>query len=579
MQTDANYVLRLLIRTLLLTDRLPDEAQAELTRLTGAALKLSNHALRSAGLGRHELPTRSPNDPIEIPGQSRLRAGAAQLTLTPEQVKAVLGDLDPAVLEPLILDSGARTFSDEELFDGAADAWPILRFGEQLVLARPYGLALALNHQLLLRAAAELGTDVLVAAFGDAVAEDVRLSLLRMKIATRRTQEELPFIELRGELDTDIELLCLVCADTMEGVEAGPYASYDSLAVIEAASDRIEAAADAADRRLFALMVGQPAGRTTGYGVRDIDADNLTVEYVSAADLDSLAYVERDPLALWKFSRSCAEVRKRGRIQSFSAIDTFALYREYEHSFGRLGEVSMLTVLPGMGTALRTEAKRERDRHPVPYVDGSLREVEREEESVFAENLYHLSDIVEPHLIRYVSGAPVALWAAGPSGAGIVKASWDLVETLAYWLGELRAPLRSRLRQFARHAPCLQLDIDLADRDFWFGGGEDPGAEDFGELEIEGIEAHLVLGPVLWRLASAADNGGERLLVKLMLEALDALLAWVGVEGIPETERVKIVEAVAPLGQKKHLIAFPSRAGNEMLVPVEDDRDPSRRRT
>ncbi|MCA1677589.1 MAG: hypothetical protein LC777_00900 [Actinobacteria bacterium] len=49
---------------------------------------------------------------------------------------------------------------------GLADRWPLVPFGQQVVLARPFDLLLAVRHHLLLRAVDEVGADEVAGAFG-----------------------------------------------------------------------------------------------------------------------------------------------------------------------------------------------------------------------------------------------------------------------------------------------------------------------------------------------------------------------------------------------------------------------------
>jgi hypothetical protein len=564
---EAVYVNRLLIRALLLSEVLPVGVRVGLGRLAGATLKLSDHVLRGAGFKRFAVPAHAPPGVVEIPGRASLRTAAAGLVFEPEGLAAIIAPLSLDDLEPLILEAGTRAFDEDGLGEGTGEAWPLLRFNEKLVLARPLGLALALNHRMLLRAVDEIGEEAVAAAYSSQVVDDVLRSFRRMGIdASQLSGGEL--VELRARIDTGVDLLCLVFSDDMHGLGADPFAEVRNPPAAAAATKQIEDAAAAAEGELFVLFAAQSGGRPFFYGVRKVEAENVLFQAIQAADLDVFATLEPgDPLPLWKFARSMEPLQRRGAINSFSVIDIFAAYRSWDRSFGFADQIDLLTVPPGAGTELRVEARTTRDRHPAPYVDGTLREIERDNSDPVISRLYGLSEPSEPRLIRYLPRLPVAVWVAGPSGAEWLDQSWDLVETLAYWVNEMAPHFEAQLSHLAGQTPAIEVELEVLDPEYWFANGEDPGGAEVGEVAVEGVSARISLGPAMRRVVSAANNEGDRLLVGLAIEALSALFEVYGVEPISTEQRDAVREEVAPLGLKKHFLAFPPGAGNEVLVP------------
>jgi hypothetical protein len=244
-----------------------------------------------------------------------LRAAAAGLVFEPDDLAAIIAPLSLDDLEPLILEAGTRAFDEDGLGEGMGEAWPLLRFDKKLVLARPLGLALALNHRMLLRAVDEIGEESLAAAYSSQVVDDVLRSLRRMGIdASQVSGGEL--VELRARIDTGVELLCLVFSDDMHGLGADPYAEVRNPPAVAAATERIEDTAAAAQGELFVLFAAQSGGRPFFYGVRKAEAANVVFEAIQASDLDTFAILEpRDPLTLWKFARAMDPLQeaRRGR--------------------------------------------------------------------------------------------------------------------------------------------------------------------------------------------------------------------------------------------------------------------------
>ena len=568
------YVLRLLMRGLLLTDALPDTLRGELTRMCTGALRVSDYVLRGAGLKRHEVPARPPDDGLDVPGQSRLRRLMKLCTFTDEQLAGIAGG--SGALDPLVLTAGVRRFNDSDIEGGLADRWPLLHFGDETVVARPLDLLLAVRHHTLLRAVDEVGVERVAEALASAVQADVFTSLRHMKIHPRVVNErtaQKPWIEAQAEMDVGLRLVCAIIPDTLVGLTNDPYGMFDTREVLEQAHARFEQRAGEYNGQVLGLLVIQPAGRAAMMGLREGRALNLTLEHITAADLETLSFVEQDDrVSLWKFASARSALGSAVEVRGFSALDTYAIFLDNERSLAPMREATMVIIEPGSGAELRCRAKRGRDRHGTKYVDGTVREVERERDDGFGERLYHLSDVVEPRLLRHVGGAPLDLWVRGPAGGDALRQSWDVVETVAYWLAELVDPLRKRLAVLAQHTPCLEIDFDVADHKFWFENGTEPEADPGDHVEADGRTARLVLGSALRLAAMQADNAGERVLVERIIEALDALAGGFGLKPLAERERSAVIEQVAPMGVKKHLIMLPGVSNPLLAATARESR-------
>lgn len=568
--SDCAYIVRLVVRSLLLSDVLPEPLRRELTMIAQATFALSDHVLRRAGLSRHEIPAAAPRASVDVPGQSRLRRLADELIFSAESLAAIKG-VELSSLEPLIVDAGARRFEDADLVDGLTDRWPLTRFGDRVVLARPFDLLVALRHHLLIEAVGAVGAEPVAAAFGAVVDEEVTDSFrrLRLDVDVIRGDSSKPWAEMSGQLDTDIELLCLVCSDPMLDLSENPYSIYDTHALLDAVHTRFEQAAQAASGRVLGLLIGQPAGRGAFYGLQRTDRENLERKFMSAADLQIIARVEHgDPLALSKFSAACDSLRAADQIMSFGTLDLYSVYHGHEHSLDYLRGATLVTVAPSSGAEIRRQTKASRDFHGAFYIDGTIREVEREEEDGLKPRFYHLTEIREPRLILHIGNAPVDLWVAGPAGGDRPRRSWHLVETIAYWLNELTEPVREPLIALSNSIPCLQLAIDVDHPDFWFSSAEDPGGEEIARCRVTRYEVEIALGPRIRRAAPSPNNAADRTLVAVIIDAIDALCQAHGAQPMSVDDKRTLRDAVAPEGIKKHMLVFPS-IGNELIARAD----------
>ncbi len=568
--SDCVYIVRLVVCSLLLSDVLPEPLRGELTMLAQATFALSDHVLRRAGLSRDEIPAAPPSAGVDVPGQSRLRRLADELIFSAESLAAIKG-VELSSLEPLIVDAGARRFEDADLVEGLTDRWPLIRFGDRVVLAKPFDLLVALRHHLVTEAVGAVGAQPVAAAFGAVVDEEVTNSFLRLRLDVEviRRDPSKPWTEMSGQLDTDIEMLCLVCSDPMLDLSENPYGIYDTRALLDAVHARFVQAAQATSGRVFGLLIGQPTGRGAFYGLQRRDRENLEREVMSAADLQIIARMEHgDPLALWKFSAACSSLRAAEQIVSFGMLDLYSVYHGHERSLDHLRDATLVTVAPGSGAEIRQRTKASRDFHGAFYIDGTIREVEREEDHGLSPRFYHLTEISEPRLILHVGNAPVDLWVAGPAGGDRPRRSWHLVETVAYWLNELTDLLREPLSALSHSIPCLQLAIDVDHPDFWFSSAEDPGGEEIARCRLTRYEVEIALGPRIRRAAPSPDNAADRMLVAVIIDAIDALCQAHGGQQMPLDHKRTLRDAVAPEGIKKHILFFPS-IGNELIARAD----------
>ncbi|MBK5219776.1 MAG: hypothetical protein JJE35_08320 [Thermoleophilia bacterium] len=577
----STFVFRALSRGFLLSRKLPAELVGELTACAFAAFILSDAVLRGAGLSRNVEPG-DRSGLISIPDADRLSGLQRGTAFDPERLKSLLSQVQIEALEPLVQEAGGYEFSDEEIINGSGPRRPFLRVGKWLVLHRPFDVLDALRHHFSLRVAQVCGPEKAALAFAGAVEHDVWTAFQRMGIERTELKSrdaEVPFTEIRCRCDSDKEIVALILSDDFAGLEEhDSYTLWEGHEAIDLARARVEAIAEARDsahQQLLGLIVMQSAGRTAMLLSPATETPGVFFEVLTAADLDTIGILETgDPLGLWKFAAASHALSENSRLTLTSSLDLYGTYRDYERSFAPLADATGVMIPPGVGGPYRREARAGRDRHGEPHPSMSIREVEREDPRNRLDRLiYHESHSGEPRQSIFVSGAPLALWVAGPERD--VLASWDAVDTVAYWLSELTQPLRTSFERLSQYRSSLLIEPDFSPWEYWFGQPQDPGGDDTYSLEV--IEPRIVrikLGTHVRRLLLGADNAGDRLIAAALVDAVVALLAELDEESPGHEERDALVEKVAPLGLKKHLISILIEA-NPMMQPL--DGKPRRR--
>ena len=570
----STFVFRALARGLLLSGELPTDLTGELTACAVSALKLSDAVLRGAGLSRNVEPG-TQRGSVTIPTHESLSELQRLTAFDQTRLKSLLSRRQIEALEPLIEDGGNEPFDDDEIFRGGT--WkPFLRVGNWLVLHRPFDLLNALRHHFSLRAIDVCGAEQATLAFSRSLESDVTMAFGRMDLRERvvgRRGVDTPFTEIRVRCDSDKEIVALVLSDDFRGVEENnPFTMWDGHEQIELAKTRVEEiAADrtSAEEQLLGLILMQPAGRAAMLLSPATETPGVFFEVMTAADLDTIGVLETgDRLALWKFAAASDELTSKARLNMGSSLDLYGTYRDEERTFAPYMDATFVTIAPGSGGSYRREARSGRDRHGEPHPNYSVREVEREvAKNPLDRKIYHETRISDPRQNLLIAGAPLALWVAGPDRD--VLSSWDGVDTVAYWLGELTTPLAPSFERLSLHRSSLLIEVDFSPWSFWFEEPEsDPGGDDTFTVELVQSEvARIELGTEVKRQFLRADNAGDRLVAVALIDAITVFLASFEEECPTSDEQREALEAIAPLGVKKHLISIPIEA-NPMMEPI-----------
>jgi len=556
--------LRTLVRVVLLSPLLPDDRRNELTRTVAAVLHLSDRVLRSAGLLRNMTPPKRESG-ASIPRATTARQLAASVTFGADGMRDATGTTDLSVIEPLIVPASVAAFTTEQIMEGEPSRWPIRRYGDTLVLAEPFSLALALRHNLILAALTEVGPEALSEFYGIAVDEDARDALDHLgsratdRVMTARTADS-QWTEFSLRIDSGLQLRCLVVGDGFTGIRPeDPYAMWDRNDTLIDAHDYLESEADDTDDEILGLIVGAPAGGTAFLGTQHAEHMNLRVQVLGLADLTTICFLESgDPLALWKWERATDSIT--GRVMTWSALDLYSVYRSGERSLSAFAGATFIAVEPDSGADMRIDYKTIRDLHGARFVDGTVREICRGEPEEKHSPIYHLRDL-EARLILYVAGLPLDMWVIGPSDG--VAETWSHVNSVAYWLAQLSDPLMELLVQLARRLSCAAIEVSLADPQAWSSAAPGTGRGEAATIAVTGNSVSLCLGLPIAHLLATPTNEADRLIVDAIARALDALARERGLPGVPKATIDDAVETVAPLGTKKHLIGMPEE-GNEI---------------
>ncbi len=532
---------------------------------------------RRAGLGRGVLPIfRGREADVVVPDSQRLAQLKQAVSFSREELERFLAErhLPLSALDRLIASLGSVSIANYQIDYGDLQTCPIVRAGDQFIVALPGMLLVAARHELI-RLAIEYGVaDELAQHYHAAVWHSVMQSLgylgnslfahLQAQGSAIRGCQHALF-----HLDSDKLLCVLLVTDSLEGYPSdrvfGKWQLEREKAEIGAQLRLVEeelfSLSSPPNEVLFLVLV-QPIGRTLFWNYQGLDTPAASLRLVlTAADLETIAFLEGgEQLALWKYARHSWQVRQQAHVWASGELNEFFLYRTYRHSYyiSDSERPDVIHVLPGGAGNLRQEVIRRYDQHAArSYMPDYITDVV---------TLYDTREVplyapLRPHDRRAVcllEGLPVPIWVIGPSPEEgdrqeTLHFSPNVVAAIAYWLWQCGPALRAPFQSLASDSLPIRI--------FLLWGERREEGEALSRVPIDRITADptdrslvLSLVPGMSALFDSADNSGERVLMHSVLEGLGKLLPT-SQQGNFMPEAIAVIQdRHIPLGLKKMLL-------------------------
>jgi hypothetical protein len=463
---------------------------------------------------------------------------------------------------------------------------PVLRFGGDALVIAPTLVVPATVYHLSCLAKEHKCEKAFAAQLREAVAESAFQSLASLgavplaapRVARARGAS---ILECLMQFDTDKALYVQVITDDLSGLQPdAPSHEWDTshLASILAGcltnALGILASLSHQPTGILVLLVPQGVGRPFSLSLPpEYEQTAIRLMALAAPDLETIAEIEHgDPMALWYYANAKQRIRSKIPVIAISDLDEFALYRACRHSY-HLAEDAVPTeivVAPGGSGTLRREVAAQMDRRALaaPSRDAPIEVVRASDHSGIVHVPADPSALECPAMAVNVGRS--LIWILGDSDAAESDSpagplSVLLVDTLAYWLEQLAPHLDDALSSLEAVQPTV-IRLHLANPAGW---PDHPStlSQHTNEGMTEALthtvavtgqwEIAIVLRPLFARVLSTADNSGERLLVRTVLDALVevwSLAGWVVPSDRAADWKESLLGEVAPLGRKKKLI-------------------------
>jgi hypothetical protein len=573
---EAVYATERLLRALfLMSELLPNSAfEDQARRVCMAGLRVSDLVLKRAGLTRYAMPEGRVRDPVTSGTAAEFASLKQGVRFSTQELAHLLRPLTLADLAPLVQDLGSSDLPLDQSRGGPLHVRPIVRNGNDYIVALPLGLLEAVRHAVLASAVHHGCEPDVARRFRAAVADDVESSLTHMGLRDEPVAlpalSDLPIVELVYRLDDDKLLYAQILTEDFKGYDAAhAYGKWEKTG--------LDLRLDGRRRRVEReLTKASPPGTSVMYlAVTQLVGREWTLQFdlagtrphigpqlgLSAADLQVIAELEdSNAVALFKYAENRALAAPNGHPAFLlDQLGTYALYRAHGYSL-RMdyhdADMDKPWQYVGAGLHLRAEAKRRRDVHAAHFDGNHGVSVARWDEDG-KDPIYVAVPPPDLSMPFLVDGLPAPIWVFGPQPQSAEEAEGNhhFMYMVAFWLWQLTDDIREVVAAAAKRRNPLHIRLALGKGRKWLQGPP-TGSKDLGEwsLDTDGT-IHIRLGAGNFDELRQESNAGERTVMRLVIDALRELAANAGARGLLSDQKVtEVLDRQFANPRRKHLL-------------------------
>ncbi|MDH4474109.1 MAG: SEC-C domain-containing protein [Fluviicola sp.] len=329
------------------------------------------------------------------------------------------------------------------------------------------------------------------------------------------------------------------------------------------------------DYEFFHLIVISPIGREFMIPLRG--DEQIPCIALTPFEIDVLWNSgDTKAIDLWKFAVARSKTLSSNGGLSYSLLDQFKFYKEHHESFywNDNTKSAWIDIEPGYAAELIYESKLKKDAHSVPKkVNGRVVNVEVLRKDEYEPVYVDLSSLASGELEFMMEGFSQAVWVRPKN---TVKGKndrlrhiyWEINCLISYWLWQIQDDIKGDLK-FLGESPIEILFDLILERDF---DANDMGIErvdnllDFFQYKVLSDGIIISVPKELMPYLYGTDNAGERVLVQVLLLALNELFNSKSSPLIDTVRIAQIIEQKAPLGHKKKMLMLDPN-DNILILP------------
>jgi hypothetical protein len=291
---------------------------------------------------------------------------------------------------------------------------------------------------------------------------------------------------------------------------------------------------------------------------------------------------ETSALDLWKFATARQEQILDSKVLSFSFLDQYKVYKDYQDSFyfSDKTKYNLIQVHVGYSDDFIKGAKLKTDKHSVlKEFNGQIANVQVERKDKYAPVYVDLMGLLTSELEFLVGGFYQAIWVTANADLKAVKGDlrhiyWEITDAIAYWLWQIQDDIKGDLQVLGEMSLTISFDLSPIEkfenmtRDFTRISGLSEKFKITASKHSFSVTIPAEIIPYLY----GPDNEGERVLVRHLLFGINKLLQANNQTLISDERIDQILENKAPLGMKKKFYILDT--GDNLLLDPRNTDEP-----
>ena len=326
--------------------------------------------------------------------------------------------------------------------------------------------------------------------------------------------------------------------------------------------DQILAKPDFAEYEIFDFIILSPIGRDFMYPVMKVEQARTIA--IPMFELDVLWNLkETKALDLWKFSTAREKQMPNAQMLSFSFLDQYKMYKDYQESFylSDKTKYDSIHVQVGYSDDLIKQSKHKADKHSaLKNYGGRIANIQVERKDKYAPIYVDLMGLLNSDLDFLVEGFSQPIWVSPKSDikelkGGIRNMFWHVNDAISYWLWQIQEDIIADLKPLGIAPLAITFDLEPIEKfeTIDIGFTREPNLSNKFKTEATDDSLNIVIPASIIPYLYGADNEGERVLVKHLLLGFNKLLSINDKPLISEERILQIIENRVPLGMKKKI--------------------------
>jgi len=554
---------------------IPKGYQLAVRHLVTLGLLLSDTIAKRLGYTRY-MDALPEDDLIFVPdNEEQLSAIKSAVTFSKVEMNDLIAkhQINPDVLSLLIFDDQGVTEGALYQDESPMANHPVMLNGEDYIVVEPASMAKALTAKIWSMAENGKIGDQVFGAYHDMIWNNAQARLQMMQFRP---------VQVNGIND-------------IPGVKANVYRfDKDKIAYVSYTGDYGKSSVKDTDNTEKHIAILNADAKYAGYQkiiIHTISGIGRTlyrtvpriarIESLSIPvfDLDVLWRIgEASALDLWKFSVARKELMNeaKGLMAMVEFIDLYKLFKDKSESFYISDETPVMIpqILPGYARAWLVKAKQKGDVHSIPFGKGDEQATIIVERKSGSSPIYvHVPDVSNDVLRFAVEGYWQPIWVIPvnrpEAGSSELRSLYfQTTDAITYWLWQITTDLSPYLAVLGDDPIIVNFSLDPSDKfdNFERDFTRKPELSKYFSTEINPDGFDLKIPAEVIAYLYGADNEGERVMVKFLIEGFNKMLADAGQPLVDEQTIEKIIEDRAPLGMKKKFFILDS-ADNLLLDP------------